>query len=184
MKLNSKTISALIATSALAFGVAAQAEPAAKGCDGPGPMGGMPGMGMMREGMQTMGDPAARAERRLSQFKSQLKLDAQQEPLWMAFAEKMKAEAGQGMKKMREKAAEPLTAPERMAQMMGMMKERMAAMESTSETFKRLYDALTPEQKAIADKQGPFDGGMMAPPAKPRQAPLSPKSSAADHTHG
>lgn len=173
MKLKTKIVTGLLATSAVAFGVAVHAEPGA-GCEQKAP-------GMMREGMKTMGDPAARAEQRLSQFKSQLKLTPQQEPLWLAFAEKMKEGAGQGMKAMREKAQEPMTAPERMAQMMGMMKERMAAMESTSESFKRFYDALTPEQKAVADKQGVFGGGMMPPMGKPA-APQG-KGAASDHRH-
>ncbi len=160
MKLNSKFISGVLATSAVAFGVAVHAaEPPGAGCEDKGP-----GMGMRGQGMKMMADPAAMAEQRLSQLKSQLKLTSQQEPLWTPFAEKMKAEAGQGMKAMRQKAQEPMTAPERMSQMMGMMKERMAAMETASASFSRLYDALTPEQKAIADKIGVFGGPMMSHP--------------------
>lgn len=167
MKLDSKIVSAVLATSTLAFGVAAQAEPAGAGCENS-----PPGPRMMREGMQMMGDPAARADQRLSQLKSQLKLTADQEPLWATFAEKMKAEAGQGMKTMREKAQQPMTAPERMSQMMEMMRGRMTAMESVSDSFKHLYDALTPDQKAIADKQGIFGGPAGgAPRGKPAAKP-------------
>lgn len=166
MKLDYKIISGLLTTTAIAFGVAAHAaEPAGAGCDDKGP-----GMGMMRGGMKMMGEPGARAEQHLAQLKSQLKLTPQQEPLWATFADKVKSEAGQGMKAMREKAETPMTAPERMAQMMGMMRERMTAMESVGDTFNNLYEALTPEQKAIADKQGVFGGGMMAPMQK-RPAP-------------
>lgn len=167
MKLNSKIISGFLAASSVAFGMAAHAEAPGAGCED------RPGPGMMREGMKMMGDPVARADQRLSQLKSQLKLNSQQEPLWMSFAEKMKAEAGQGMKAMHEKAKEPMTAPERMSQMMGMMKERMTAMESASESFKRLYDTMTPEQKAIADKQSGVFGGqppVRAPAGKPAAA--------------
>lgn len=171
MKFNGKIVSGLLATTAIAFGISAYAQPGmmqGMGCDHG------PGMGMM-QGKGMKGDPAARAEQHLSQYKSQLKITPQQEPLWQAFAEKMKANAGQGMKGMRDNMQQPMTAPERMDKMTATMKERLAAMESTHESFKRLYDALTPEQKAVADKhvmgagmmgkggkrQG---GGMMQPP--------------------
>ncbi len=147
MKLNGKILSGLLATSAIAFGISAYAQPGMmQGCDHG------PGMGMQGKGMGMMGDPSARAEQHLSQFKSQLKITPQQEPLWQAFAEKMKSNAGQGMKNMRETMQQPMTAPERMDKMTAAMKERLASMESTHEAFKRLYDALTPEQKAAADK--------------------------------
>jgi len=155
MKLKTKIVSAVLATSAIAFGISAYAQPGmmmqGMGCDHG------PGMGMM-QGKGMRGDPAARAEQHLSQFKSQLKITPQQEPLWQAFAEKMKANAGQGMKNMRENMQQSMTAPERMDKMTAMMKERLAAMESTHESFKRLYDALTPEQKATADKHASMMG--------------------------
>lgn len=166
MKLNSKTIAGFLAASGIAFGIAAHAEAPAPACE-------HMGTGMMGEHMTMMGDPAARVEHHLSGLKSQLKLTAQQEPLWLAFAEKAKAEAGQGMKAMREKAQTPMTAPERMTAMTEIMKERLAAMESVGESFKRLYDALTPEQKAIADKQPGIFGGhgsMHRPMGKPGTA--------------
>lgn len=179
MKLNGKTVAGFLATTALAFGLTARAEPPGAGCEGKGP-----GMGMMHDGMKMMGDPAARAEQRLSQLKSQLGIDARQEPLWTAFAEKMKAEAGQGMKAMREQAQEPMTAPERMGRMMSMMRERTAAMQSVSDAFKRLYDALTPAQKAVADKQSLFGGPMMPPPMdKPGGPAPQDKAAPAGHSH-
>jgi hypothetical protein len=125
---------------------------------GCGPEGRM-GMksGMMQDGMKQGGmmDPAARAEQRLTQLKDVIKPNAQQEPLWQAFAEKSKAEAEKGYKAMRERASQDktMTAPERMAQMQNSMKDRAASMESVNESFKRLYAALSPEQKAVADKQ-------------------------------
>lgn len=166
MKFNGKIVSGLLATTAIAFGISAYAQPGmmqGMGCDHG------PGMGMM-QGKGMKGDPAARAGQHLAQFKSQLKVTPQQEPLWQAFAEKMKANAGQGMKAMRDNMQQPMTAPERMDRMAAAMKERLAAMESTHESFKRLYDALTPEQKAVADKhvgmmgKGGKGPGRMQPP--------------------
>jgi Spy/CpxP family protein refolding chaperone len=140
-------VAGFLAASAVFFGIAYAQGP---GCAGDGKPG------MMRSAMQGgMMDPGARVDRRLTRFKSELKLTAEQEPLWQAFAEKSKAEAGKGMQAMRERMKDdkPMSAPERMAQMQSAMKDRVAAMESVNESFNRLYAALTPEQKAAADKQ-------------------------------
>jgi hypothetical protein len=63
----------------------------------------------------------------------------------------------------RMKDEKALTAPERMAQMQASMKERVAAMDSVNESFTRLYSALTPEQKAAADKHFAAVGHHPAP---------------------
>ena len=177
MKLNSKAVAGFLATTAVAYGVAVHAAEPSAGCEGKGP-------GMMGERMKMMGDPAARVEKHMTHFKSELKITPEQEPLWQAFAEKVKANAGQCMKAMREKAQQPMTAPERMTQMTNVMKERLAAMESANESFKRLYDALTPEQKAVADKHGAFGGHMERPMGKPGGAgPMGQGGAPAEHSH-
>jgi hypothetical protein len=133
----------IMGAGSLAF---AQSGPGGPGnCDGP--------MGMMRGGMQGgKFDPAARAEQRLARLKTDLKVTAAQEPLWQAFAEKAKAEAGKGFQAMRDNAQDlSLSAPERMSRMTELMKQRVAAMESVNGSFKQLYDALTPDQKRVAD---------------------------------
>ena len=171
-------VAGFLAASAGFFGIAHAYGP---GCDGDGKpgmrRGAMPPGGMM--------DPGARVEQRLARLQTELKLTAQQEPLWQAFAEKSKAGAGKGMQVMRGRMKDdkPLSAPERMAQMQGAMKERLAAMELVNESFNRLYAALTPEQKAAADKHfsalgrhshgpgggGPGRQGPGAPGAEPRK---------------
>lgn len=171
-------VAGFLAASAAFFGIAQAQGP---GCDSDGKPG------MRRSAMQQGGmmEPGARVEQRLARLKGELKLTAEQEPLWQAFAEKSQAEAGKGMQAMRERMKDdkPISAPERMAQMQGMMKERLAAMESVNERFNRLYAVLTAEQKAAADKHfsaagrnphGPGAGwpgrqGPGAPGAEPRQ---------------
>ena len=110
-------------------------------------------------------DPSARVEQRLTSLKSELKLTAAQEPLWQAFAEKSKAEADKGVQAMRDRVKDdkPVSAPERMAQMQSIMQQRVAAMESVSESFNRLYAALTPEQKTAADKHFSAAGRRFGP---------------------
>jgi hypothetical protein len=125
---------------------------AAPGMGGPGYCDG-PMMGQMRGGMPGAGfDPGARAEQRLARLHTDLKVTAEQEPLWQAFAEKARAEAGKGMQAMRDNAQDlSLSAPERMSRVTEVMKQRVAAMESVNDSFRRLYDALTPDQKRVAD---------------------------------
>lgn len=139
-------VAGFLAASAAFFGLAHAQGP---GCASDGQPG------FKRSSMQGgIMDPGARVEQRLTQLKAELKLNAQQEPLWQAFAEKSTAEAGKGMQAMRERMGDQqkLSAPDRMAQMQGILKERVAAMESVNDSFKRLYAALTPEQKSAADK--------------------------------
>lgn len=175
------SLTLIAATSISGFAIA-QAGPQAQGgwgCNGMGPMGMGPMAGQMgqmgprgmRAGMRM--DPALRAERRLEFFKGELKLTPEQEPLWQAFAEKAKSEAGKGFKAMRDQSADAnLTAPERMAKMQKLMQERVDAMAGVHDSFNRLYGALTPEQKKIADlhaaQMGPggkggMGGGRMGP---------------------
>lgn len=170
-------VAGFLAASAGFFGIAHAYGP---GCDGDG----KPGMrrGSMQQG--GMMEPGARVEQRLARLKTELKLTAEQEPLWQAFAEKSQAEAGKAVQAMRERMKDDkqISAPERMAQMQGAMKERLAAMESVNESFNRLYAALTPEQKAAADRHfsaagrypygpggGPGRQGPGAPGAEPRK---------------
>ena len=180
----------LIAAAILAMGAGVLGSAVAQGY---GPEGGQ-GMrgGMMQGGMGqgSMGpggmkkgggmmDPSARVEQRLTRLKDELKLTEKQLPLWEAFAEKSKAEAAKGAEAMRQRMAEskPMTAPERLAQMQSSLKDRLAAMEAVAESFNRLYAALTPQQKAAADRHfgsmghghGPGRGG----PSGARQPPAA-----------
>jgi len=149
-------------------GVALAAGPAVQPCgDGPGPMSKMGRHAMMRA------DPAQRVKQHLDYQKYQLKITPEQEALWNAYAEKVQAEAGKGLVKMRAlAAADNLSAPERLAQREKLLEERLAAMKAVHESFNRLYAALTPEQKAIADQQaarmgmraGRSPAGRIAPP--------------------
>lgn len=184
MKRTHKILVGLIAATSLSGFAIAQAGPQIQGGWGCNVMGQMAGQGTQggkmgrHAGMRF--DPAQRAERHLGFLKEQLKLTPDQEPLWQAFADRAKSEAGQGMKAMRDQAADTnLTAPERMAKMQTLMQERVNAMAGVHESFNRLYAGLTPEQKKVADlhaaqmgkggraggRMGPGPGRMAPPPA-------------------
>lgn len=192
MKRTHKIIAGLIVAAGISGVAFAQGGPGNWGCNGSGPMagmgpGGMSGGPMGRHAAMKV-DPSQRAERRLAMLKYQLNVTDAQEPLWQAYEQKMKAEAGKGMQAMRAQTGdEKLTAPERMAKMQKLMQERVDAMAGVHDSFNRLYEALTPEQKAKADqfaaqagkggmggKGGPMGGrmgpgpGRMAPPAAPQ----------------
>ncbi|HEX8964683.1 MAG TPA: Spy/CpxP family protein refolding chaperone [Rhodocyclaceae bacterium] len=155
MNINSKHVAALLAASALSFGLPASAQPG----PGMGPGGGPGAGGCPMYGGQMKGKPGAWADQHLAQFKSQLKITSEQEPLWQAFADKVKASTGQRAAHWQQ-MQQAKTAPERMNLMLEHMKQHTAAMEGVNDSFKRLYDALTPEQKAVADKFQPFGGPM------------------------
>jgi periplasmic protein CpxP/Spy len=140
MKRTTKIFAAIAAAGIMGAGALAIAQPGMGGCDGH--------MGMHRASF----DPGARADQHLTRLKADLKVTAAQEPLWQAFAEQVRAEAGKGMQAMRDTAQDlSLSAPERMARQTALMKERVATMESVNASFTRLYDALTPDQKRVAD---------------------------------
>lgn len=144
MESSKKIFAAIVAAGIMGAGSLALAQPGTGNCGGPG--------GAMRGAKFDRFDPAARADQHLAQLKSDLKLTAEQEPLWQAFAEKAKAEAGKGFQAMRDNVQDlSLSAPDRMARMTEIMKQRVAAMESVNASFKQLYDALSPEQKRVAD---------------------------------
>jgi periplasmic protein CpxP/Spy len=145
MKSSTKLFAAIAAAGVMGAGALAFAQP---GMGGPGGCDGR----MMGSMQRANFDPAARADQHLTQLKTDLKLTAAQEPLWLAFADKVKAEAGKGMDAMRANAQDlSLSAPDRMAQRTALMKERVATMESVNASFKQLYDALSPDQKRVAD---------------------------------
>lgn len=145
MKSSTKLIAAIVAASVMGAGALAFAQP---GMGGPGGCDGYM-TGQMQRGNF---DPAARIDQHLTKFKTDLKITTAQEPLWQAFAEQAKADATKSMEAMRANAQDlSLSAPDRMARRTALMKERVTAMESVNASFKQLYDALSADQKRVAD---------------------------------
>jgi periplasmic protein CpxP/Spy len=162
---NRKTIASLIAAAALAATgsfVYAQSEKPADG--GPGMHHGMMGHGAMghhsREGHRghdRWSNPAARVEGHLAALKVELKITPAQEQAWQTFATKSRQQAeARNARRAEWKAQKPaanVTAPERLAQRTAQMKQGLAGMEAMTAAVTDLYGVLTPEQKALADKQ-------------------------------
>ncbi|OIP09261.1 MAG: hypothetical protein COW56_06240 [Rhodocyclales bacterium CG17_big_fil_post_rev_8_21_14_2_50_68_7] len=154
MKRSYQILATLAAASSLALAAAVYAQPG--GWGGAMPMGPMMGA-QGPAGPMMMGGPGKHAahdpEAHLRELKAELKINAEQEGAWQAFATQANAQAAT-MKAMFEsmrQAAGP--APERMESRVAMMKTRVAGMEAMSAALKDLYAVLTPEQKAIADQR-------------------------------
>lgn len=98
-------------------------------------------------------DPVANSEKRLSAFKQELKITNDQEQVWTAYAEKTRSNVRDIRDRMNEAMHDQSqTAPERFDRHIALMRERLASFEKMDEALKQLYAALTPEQKAIADR--------------------------------
>lgn len=157
MKRVHKILVSITAFAALGLSAGAYAEPSGmpggpEAC--PHEYGVMGGRGGPGKG-QT--DFAAAAATRLDKLKGELKITADQEKAWQAFAGKAKQQV-ESMQAMRDKMQPPaagvpaLSAPERMDKGIEFMKQRLANMEAMNASLKDLYAVLTPEQKALADK--------------------------------
>lgn len=144
MKRTYKILAGLIMAAGIGGVALAQGGPRGTGWNADGAMG---------RHVTMKSDPVQRVERHLAMLKYQINVTDAQEPLWQAYAQKMKAEAGKGMQALRTQSVdEKLSAPERMAKMQSLMEERLVAMRGVHESFNHLYAALTPEQKAKADQ--------------------------------
>ena len=98
-------------------------------------------------------DPVAKVEKRLADLKGELKITPDQEAVWAAYAEKTRS----NVKAIRDRMDEamhdqPQTAPERFDRHIELMRARLASFENMDDALKQLYAALSPEQKAIADR--------------------------------
>lgn len=130
-------------------------QPGMKHC--PGMMGpGMMGSGMMGQGPgmgPMMGGPGQHVEGRIAFLKAELKITPEQEKPWNAFAEAMRQESAsmRAMHEQRMAGGRPATLPERMQWHQHMMAGRLEAHKALQAAAVPLYDALSPEQKAIAD---------------------------------
>jgi protein CpxP len=165
MKSNRKIIVGLLVAAGFATAgtiTYAQAEGFGPGMGGPGMMGGNhpgamgPGMfgGGFGPGMKAgaWGDPAAHLDAHLAAMKTELKITADQESAWQAYAAQAKKQA-ESMQALHAQApAATQSAPERLSQRAEFMKQSSARLEAMSAALKSLYTALTPEQRAIADQ--------------------------------
>jgi hypothetical protein len=100
-------------------------------------------------------------EFRLGLFEEDLKLTPAQSDAWQAFAEKVRAYAGdlarERTRAMRAQTTDAKTGYglQHIAQAVDTTRNRMAALEAVESAAKGLYQALTPDQKSLADMRIP-----------------------------
>ena len=113
------------------------------------------GMGMMSGDMKR--DPVARAQKHLSELNAKLNLTADQQPAWKTFSDQVNDQA-KNMVAMRDQMKDNFqsmpkkTAPERMAKMADLMKDRAQNMAKMADAVKTFYATLSPQQKIDFDK--------------------------------
>lgn len=181
-KFNQKlAIAALVAS---AFGATAFAQNATPGTPPEGRGGMQHQMGKMGAGEQGKGQGAgqgqgpgfmhermqahrqARAEKRLAELKTKLKITAAQEGAWTTFTTAIKPPAAGAMGVRHDPAhraeMQKLTTPERLEKMRAMRQGRQtlmnAEMDKRADATKAFYAALSSEQKAVFDAVG-MQGG-------------------------
>jgi hypothetical protein len=119
---------------------------------GTGPMGGM--------GMMHGPGPGRMAAQDLDQVKARLAITPEQEGAWQAYAARRTEQAAlmEALHAQRQQTMDPATpAPERMAQHLALMSQRLAGMQGVSAAMTDLYAVLSPEQRTLADQQfGPM----------------------------
>jgi hypothetical protein len=86
--------------------------------------------------------------KRQAKLHDSLKLSAEQEPAWKAFAAAMTPPDGK-MKRPDRAQVEKLSAPERMEQRLAMMKTAEAHMETRLAAMKTFYATLSPQQQKV-----------------------------------
>ncbi len=162
MKRIHKIFATSTATLALVVATAVTAAPYGMGggCDGTG-AGPGPGMGMMHGGMgpgyggRQGGGVAQGTEPWLAQMKTRLAITAAQEPAWQAYASLAADQASQMQAtwaQHRQAMGADSTAPAMMSLRIGMMTQRLAAMQALNGALTDLYAVLSPEQRATADR--------------------------------
>jgi len=110
------------------------------------------GPGMGGGGTRSGVGPVAHQEERLAFLKEQIGITAEQQPAWDAYATQVKAQAAT-MEALHAQAPNAdLTAAERAEQRANFAKLRAEQAAAMSQSVKALYEALTPEQAAVADR--------------------------------
>ena len=103
--------------------------------------------------------PEEMAGYQLDGLKRSLKLNAEQEKPWNTFSAAVEKQAKR-MSEMRDEMwSSSRTMPERIDRAEKFAKERDAAFEEVGKAMKSLYEALTPDQRKVLDRYGPWIHG-------------------------
>lgn len=123
---------------------------------GPGCGGYGPGWGGPRHAAFS---PEEMAGYQLDGLKRSLRLSTEQEKSWNTFAAAVEKQAKRMGEIRDEMWNSPRTMPERLDRAEKFAKERDAAFDEVGKAMKGLYEALTPDQRKVLDRRGPWVHG-------------------------
>lgn len=135
------------------------------GCGSYGPAWGSAGPGMIGHGSGWGGPrhaafaPEEMAGYQLDGLKRSLKLAGEQEKPWNAFAAAVEKQAKRMGEIRDEMWNSARTMPERLDRAEKFAKERDTAFDEVGKAMKALYETLTPEQRKVLDRRGPWVHG-------------------------
>lgn len=150
-----------IGTAAALIAAALAALPAFAQTPGGGRPGGMGGMGGIGAGAGSRPPAEARpasaslpelVQLRLSQLEEDLSLRPAQLPLWNAYRDRVMGLLDDVRRAGRVAASES-TAPQQLEALTDIARNRLTATEDIADAGKALYAALSPEQRAVADRR-------------------------------
>jgi hypothetical protein len=119
---------------------------------------------------ENQNDSASEQERQLGNLKTALKLTPMQELSWQSYEESVRSLMADLTHASQSPAAPDQTAAQRINQRVDTARIRLIEMEQISDATQRLYDDLSDEQKAIADKLLPATIPSLTEPGPPANA--------------
>jgi hypothetical protein len=96
-------------------------------------------------------EPVNPIEVTLHEFHEDLKLSAEQEPLWEAYVERIRALMSDIARENVQRAKAQIGVLQRVDRIVDMARDRLTAVEDIAVSAKALYARLTPEQQQVAD---------------------------------
>ena len=86
----------------------------------------------------------------VEELRQDLKLTAEQEPVWQSYVDKLRALAGDVTRE-RSRRPAPGSVPQQIDRIVDAARTRLTALEEVADSAKALYAKLTPEQQPAAD---------------------------------
>lgn len=146
----------VLAGAALSLGLLGAQAQTASAPVAPPPGASAPPQGWHHRADRGSFDPVARAQDHLARLKAELKITPAQDKAWQGFAAQVSQQAETMKKRFAQrpdpKAEAQMHAPERMAQQLAQMQERLKDMQALRDRVADLYAVLTPAQQTLADQ--------------------------------
>lgn len=104
----------------------------------------------------------------VEELRQDLKLTAEQEPVWQSYVDKLRALAGDVARERNRRTAAGGSVPQQIDRIVDAARNRLTALEEVADSAKALYAKLAPEQQPAAD---PRLANLMTMPLAANDAP-------------